>query len=89
MNTIPQSFCFAKIQLPLHKGAFHCGGDGYSESFLSTGKADGYLKQCKSQSTNVDWLFLIRVFYNSLGGCSDTAAPAFCLLTTAVQSDLF
>ena len=24
-RTIPQSFCFAKIQPPLHKGAF-CGG---------------------------------------------------------------
>jgi len=49
MTAIPQSFCFAKIQLPLHKGAFRCGGNKYSESFLSTGKAGGCLKQYKKQ----------------------------------------
>ncbi|MBO5786560.1 MAG: hypothetical protein J6R45_04470, partial [Clostridia bacterium] len=36
--TIPQSFCFAKIQPPLHKGAFFCpyGYNAYTVSlFLS------------------------------------------------------
>ena len=34
--TIPQSFCFAKIQPPLHKGAFFCpyGYNAYDRSFL-------------------------------------------------------